>query len=770
MLEAIGGFGGVRNLLAEDQAIGIRVRKAGYAIRLSHHVIDNVNQARSFRWFLNRHSRWFKIRRRLAPVTFLAEPLANLGTIGLVWALSDESGVAWGGLLVLVGLGMLRDAVQTRWLRGSFPRLRHLLLSPVKDLFLLPVWFDALVNRRVDWRGNRFLVGRSPGSALPGSRGPSAAASAGSPAPLPAPPGSGVAAPCGVRSTPIHLAGEDAGVFHTDPASWRRCSAWPSACSPARPRTTAPRRHPGQDPRFGPVRLRQRQGGGAPYIYPDPSSPRDVTGFEVELMQRWSASSSAPRRSSPRASGTSCSRCSRSAGSTWSSTATSGPRAARATTSRPVPTTSTSSRSWPRGTGRSVPGTTCSSPGPGGRRWRVGVLTSSAADSFAREQAGRRVEVVSFDGTTDAHDGRAQRPGRRHAPGLARRALLPRSLSHASSWPARRSGTATTSSSSARATRPLRDALDRALEQLIASGTLRRLYEKYGIWNDAQHELTGWTGEPFRVPAAGAGPAGGSLWQYAPLLLDAALLTIVLSVASMPLAMLIGLFVALGRLYGPRSLKVVLTGYVELLRGTPLMLQLFVLFYLLRLPALVAAIAGLAINYSAYEAEIYRAGLQAIPAGQMEAALALGMSRRLALRRVIVPQAVRIVIPPVTNDFIALFKDTSVCSVITLVELTKQYSILGNSTGGWLEFALATAVLYMGMSVPLSWFSRWSERRLEVGRPEGRGRWHDRGPRPGQAVRSGRRSSAASRWPLPGARWRRSSAPRAAARARSCAA
>jgi len=76
-----------------------------------------------------------------------------------------------------------------------------------------------------------------------------------------------------------------------------------------------------------------------------------------------------------------------------------------------------------------------------------------------------------------------------------------------------------------------------------------------------------------------------------------------------------------------------------------------------------------------------------------------------------VPQAVRIVIPPVTNDFIALFKDTSVCSVISLVELTKRYSILANSTGGVFEFAMAAAVLYMAMSVPLSWFSRWSERR-----------------------------------------------------------
>ena len=103
----------------------------------------------------------------------------------------------------------------------------------------------------------------------------------------------------------------------------------------------------------------------------------------------------------------------------------------------------------------------------------------------------------------------------------------------------------------------------------------------------------------------------------------------------------------------------------------------------------------------------------------MEAALALGMSRPMALRRVIIPQAVRIVIPPVTNDFIALFKDTSVCSVITLTELTKQYSMLANSTGGVIEFALAVAALYMMMSVPLSWFSRWSERRLAAGGVKG---------------------------------------------------
>ena len=160
VLDAIGGLAGVRNLLAEDQAIGIKVRKAGYKIRLSHHVIENVNRDRDLHWFLNRHSRWFKMRRRMALPFFLAEPMANLTVVGIVWALSDETGIAWGGLAVLAGLAMGRDALQARILRGTFPRLRHLPLSLIKDLFLLPVWFDALINPRVRWRGHRFLIGK----------------------------------------------------------------------------------------------------------------------------------------------------------------------------------------------------------------------------------------------------------------------------------------------------------------------------------------------------------------------------------------------------------------------------------------------------------------------------------------------------------------------------------------------------------------------------------------------------------------------------------
>jgi polar amino acid transport system substrate-binding protein len=147
------------------------------------------------------------------------------------------------------------------------------------------------------------------------------------------------------------------------------------------------------------------------------------------------------------------------------------------------------------------------------------------------------------------------------------------------------------------------------------------------------------------------------------------------------------------------------------------MLQLYFVFFFLpeigiTIPAFWTAIAGLAINYSAYESEIYRAGLQAIPAGQMEAALSLGMSRPVAIRRILVPQAFRIVIPPVVNDFIALFKDTSVCSVVTLVELTKRFSILSLSTQATIELMLMTGFLYLAMSYPMSVVSRRVEKHL----------------------------------------------------------
>ena len=268
-------------------------------------------------------------------------------------------------------------------------------------------------------------------------------------------------------------------------------------------------------------------------------------------------------------------------------------------------------------------------------------------------------------------------------------------------------------------------ALDAAIKDGLKDGTLRRIYKKYGIWNADQEwltkELTGDfpTDDDSHIEKAGR-TGSGSVWPLVPQLVRAAGMTIFLAVASFPLAMLAGVLIATGRVYGPKWLKAVLAVYVEVVRGTPLLLQLYFLFFILpkwlpflALSPLAIGIIGLAINYAAYEAENYRAGLLAIPKGQLEAALALGMDPATAVRKVVIPQAVRIVIPPVTNDFIALFKDTSVCSVILITELTRKYNELYNFNRGLVvELAFITAGLYLLMSYPMSLLARWLEKRV----------------------------------------------------------
>jgi len=162
----------------------------------------------------------------------------------------------------------------------------------------------------------------------------------------------------------------------------------------------------------------------------------------------------------------------------------------------------------------------------------------------------------------------------------------------------------------------------------------------------------------------------------------------------------------------------VTTTYIEIIRGTPLAFQLFVVYFVLpdlgvTISAFWSGVLALAVNYSAYEAEIMRLGIQSVPVGQMEAALSLGMSRVLAVRRIILPQAIRTVIPATANDFIALFKDTAVCSVIAVEELSKQYSVAAKSTGLYLQMAVLASLLYLAMSYPLSLLAAWLERRLK---------------------------------------------------------
>lgn len=271
--------------------------------------------------------------------------------------------------------------------------------------------------------------------------------------------------------------------------------------------------------------------------------------------------------------------------------------------------------------------------------------------------------------------------------------------------------------------------LNGALTRLEARGDLRRLWERWGLWDPSMAR----PGEPREAqtpPVAWeqylASRSASEAWsqrlqryyfEFLPLLLKGAGVTLWLSVAGMSLAMALGLALALARLYGPWPLRWMAVAYVELFRGTPLLIQLFILFYGLphfgvKLTPVIAAVLGLGLNYAAYEAENYRAGLVAVPKGQMEAALSLGLSRAQALRHVLLPQALRAVLPPMTNDFISILKDSSLVSVITMVELTKVYGELAATYYDWLGLGLLTAALYFLVGLPFVWLARHLEKRL----------------------------------------------------------
>jgi polar amino acid transport system substrate-binding protein len=271
--------------------------------------------------------------------------------------------------------------------------------------------------------------------------------------------------------------------------------------------------------------------------------------------------------------------------------------------------------------------------------------------------------------------------------------------------------------------------VDRALADMIAAGELRRILQNWNLWTPLCAEFYGdHSAESVRPDAYArfleSRARQDSRWDrvkryagYLPLLGRGALVTLELSLLSMVLAVSLGLALALARLYAPWYVRGLSSMYIESIRGTPLLIQLFLIFYGLphvgiRLAPMLAAILGLGLNYSAYEAENYRAGIQSIPRTQMEAALALGMTKFQALRHVIVPQAVRLVIPPVTNDFIALLKDSSLVSVITMVELTKAYSQLASIHYDYLGIGLLAAAMYFLIGLPFVRLARMAERHF----------------------------------------------------------
>jgi polar amino acid transport system substrate-binding protein len=256
----------------------------------------------------------------------------------------------------------------------------------------------------------------------------------------------------------------------------------------------------------------------------------------------------------------------------------------------------------------------------------------------------------------------------------------------------------------------LAKAIDAAFAAMRADGELERILRKANLWDHRQTE-----------PAP---PIGGAVaerarsfdWAQLQLFLQGALVTLGISVAAFLLAVPIGMLLAITRVYGGPVSRAAARIYIELFRGTPVLLQLFVLYYGLApyysFGPIQAAVIGLGLNYGAYEAEVYRGALLAIPRGQTEASKALGLGAWQTLRHVLVPQALRLALPPMTNDFVSLLKDSSLVSVITVIELTKRMTISAVDMRGWLVPGLACAALYLAMSFPLSELARRLERRL----------------------------------------------------------
>ncbi|HHQ4573051.1 amino acid ABC transporter permease [Aeromonas allosaccharophila] len=205
-----------------------------------------------------------------------------------------------------------------------------------------------------------------------------------------------------------------------------------------------------------------------------------------------------------------------------------------------------------------------------------------------------------------------------------------------------------------------------------------------------------------------------SFW---PLLSAGLIFTVPLTLITFVLGILLGLLVALARLYGPTPLVVLVRFYVWLIRGTPLLVQLFLIFYGLPsagivLDAFTAAVIGFTLNIGAYSSEIIRATLAAIPKGQWEAAYSIGMNWPQLMWRVILPQAARIAVPPLSNTFISLVKDTSLAAAVTVPELFQAAQRLASVTYEPLILYIETAIIYLLFSSVLSTLQDRLERKL----------------------------------------------------------
>ncbi len=209
-------------------------------------------------------------------------------------------------------------------------------------------------------------------------------------------------------------------------------------------------------------------------------------------------------------------------------------------------------------------------------------------------------------------------------------------------------------------------------------------------------------------------------WSVMPFLLKGAVVTIQISLLAMALALVLGLVAAIGRMSRSRLLRFVAGFYIEVIRGTPLLVQLFIVYYGLpsygiRLDPFTAGFLTLGVHYGAYLSEVYRAGIESIDRGQWEAAASIGMPRNMVLREIILPQAMRTVLPPIGNYFISMLKDSALVATISVAELLRSGQLRVAVTFRAMEIYLMVAALYLAMSYPLSLLTRALERRMSRG-------------------------------------------------------
>src|SRR5436190_17238249 len=204
--------------------------------------------------------------------------------------------------------------------------------------------------------------------------------------------------------------------------------------------------------------------------------------------------------------------------------------------------------------------------------------------------------------------------------------------------------------------------------------------------------------------------------EFFPILMSGVVLTIVVTIGSLLLSTVLGLVWAMMRVSGIRVLSLLSASLINVIRGIPIIVLLFYLYFVMpdlgvTLSALQAAILGLGIAYSAYQAENFRAGIKAIDNGQIDAAQSIGMGWWLTMRRVVLPQAVRIVLPPYGNVMIMMLKDSSQASTITVAELALQGKLIASSTFKNTSVFTLVALMYLTMSIPLILLVRHLEDR-----------------------------------------------------------